>query len=255
MSSGERAQKRSVRTVAFAAGVIAIVIFGALAALAAKVEPELVSETANQTCDVFARAGQSWTELKVDPPANGTKSDGTLTVTITNLTDTKTFDWSSNIGVDAVYVKAGNGGSNLYRYDDPTNASAPGEQTSDTGLTSPGAGTTNQISHIAFCYDVESSPSPSPSPTETETATPTPTPTATPTETATPSESPSVLPTETETASPGPATSVSPTTTVLGEKLGRTGADVMQLAMFALMLIGLGVGSYVLARRAGNKTR
>jgi hypothetical protein len=253
MSSGVRARTRSVRNAALAAVVIGIVIAGALAALAAKVEPELVSETANQTCDDFARTGQSWTELKVDPPANGTKSDGTLTVTITNLTDTKTFDWSSNIGVDAVYVKAGNGGSYLYRYDDPTSASDPGEQTSDTGLTSPGAGTTNQISHIAFCYDVESSPSPSPSPSQSETPTPTPTPTETvtpsPSPTVTPSESPSVLPTSIETGSGSPSVSV------LGEKLGRTGADVIRVALFALMLIGLGIGSYVLAHRARNTNR
>jgi hypothetical protein len=252
MSQGAKAQLRSVRTVALAAGIIAIVVFGALAALAAKVDPEFISDTANQTCSDFARAGQSWIEKKVDPPANGTFTDGTLTVTITGY-DTKTFNWSSNIGVDAVYVKAGNAGSYLYRYDDPTNASAPGEQTSDTGLTTPGEGTTNQISHIAFCYDVESTPTPTPTPTPTETATPTPTPTVTPTETATPTESPSVLPTETETVVPG--TSPSATTSVLGEKLGRTGADVIRIALFAFMLIGLGLASYVLAHRAGKSTR
>ena len=55
---------------------------------------------------------------------------GPLTVTISNTQNDKTFDWSSNIGVDAVFVKAGSGGSYLYRYD------PPGEETSDTGLTS-----------------------------------------------------------------------------------------------------------------------
>jgi hypothetical protein len=68
-------------------------------------------------------------------------------VTITNF-DGKTFDWSSNIGVDAVYVKAGSAGSYLYIYEPPT------ESTGDTGLTTPGD-TGNEISHITFCYDLE----------------------------------------------------------------------------------------------------
>ena len=38
----------------------------------------------------------------------------------------KTFDWSSNIGVDAVIVKGGADGTHLYRYDPPT------EEKSDT---------------------------------------------------------------------------------------------------------------------------
>jgi hypothetical protein len=62
-----------------------------------------------------------------------------------------------------------------------------------------------------------------------------------------------VLPTETETQVPGAI--VSPSTSVLGRVLSRTGADVIRLALFALMLIGLGIGSYVLAQRAGNGKR
>ncbi len=89
----------------------------------------------------------TWIELKQDPPGNDVKSDGTLTVTITNF-DGKSFDWSSNIGVDAVYVKAGSAGSYLYIYEPPA------ESTGDTGLTTPGE-TGNEISHIAFCYDLE----------------------------------------------------------------------------------------------------
>ena len=92
-------------------------------------------------------AGQTWTQLKVDidPLVDGVYSDGTLTVTISNAQNDKTFDWSSNIGVDAVIVKGGSDGTYLYRYDPPT------EQTSDSGLTSPGE---NAISHVNFCYDV-----------------------------------------------------------------------------------------------------
>jgi hypothetical protein len=247
---------RKAAAVALAAIIGVIIYVGFMtSAFAAKVAPEFVEGASNRTCSEFVRAGQTWKELKVDPPANGQKSDGTLTVTISNMTNTKTFDWSSNIGVDAVFVKAGSAGSYLYRYDDPTNASAPGEQTSDTGLTSPGEDSTNQISHIAFCYDVESTPSPSPSPSETPSESPTPTPTPTPSETPsesptpspseTPSESPSVLPSQ-FTASPSPSTSV------LGEKLGRTGTDLRSLIVLSLGLLGLGVVTYLVSIRAAR---
>lgn len=252
MKPGARALSRNVRAVALATIIGASVLFGVLTtAFAAKVDPEFVEGASNKTCSEFARDGQTWTELKVDPPANGTKSDGTLTVTITNLTNTKTFDWSSNIGVDAVYVKAGSAGSNLYRYDDPTSESDPGEQTSDTGLTSPGEGTTNQISHISFCYDAESTPSPTPSETPSESPTPTPSETPSESPTPTPSESPSVLPSQ-FTPPPG---SPSPSTSVLGEKLGKTGADIVQFIAIALMLIGLGSAAYIVSMRARRSDR
>ena len=102
---------------------------------AASVTPEFFPGPSNQTCSELEGMGQSWTELKVDPNEDGVYSDGVLTVTISGTTDDKTFNWSSNIGVDSVYVKAGNGGSYLYRYDPPS------EATGDTNLTSPGAGT------------------------------------------------------------------------------------------------------------------
>ncbi len=252
---GAKTFARSVKGIALASVVIAVVLFAALSAFAAKVTPEFISGATNHTCSEFAKAGQTWKELKVDPPGNGTKSDGTLTVTITNF-DTKTFDWSSNIGIDAVFVKAGSAGSYLYRYDDPTSDSDPGEETSDTGLTSPGEGQTNQISHISFCYDVESSPSPSPSPSS-PTSTPT-TPTPTPSETPSTSPSPSVSPSESESPSPGVSvlpseTATSPGATVLGKKLTRTGADVIRLALFALALVLLGAAAYVISTRTARK--
>jgi hypothetical protein len=133
---------------------------------AASVTPTVVSQTANQTCTDFEPDGADWTELKVDPPGNGVFSDGTLTVTISAFNG-KSFNWSSNIGVDAVFVKAGAGGSHLYVYNP--------ESTGDTALSSPGdAG--NAISHISFCYDIDSTPTP----TSTSTNTATPTNTSTP---------------------------------------------------------------------------
>ena len=135
----------------------ALGLVGALAVpvLSASVTPEFYDITANKECDFFEGEGQTWTTLKVDPNPDGDGpfeyDDGTLFVTITNADDDKSFDWSSNIGVDAVYVKAGAGGSNLYRYDPPS------EVTGDTDLVSPGE-SGNGISHISFCYDLPDNP-------------------------------------------------------------------------------------------------
>lgn len=82
---------------------------------------------------------------------NGVFTDGTITVTVsTSPTPADgSLTWSSNIGVDAVIVKGGDNAS-LYSY-------SP-ESTGDSGLTSP-LNTTNGkyygISHVTFCYDVE----------------------------------------------------------------------------------------------------
>src|SRR5687768_7374287 len=47
------------------------------------------------------------TQFKIDQrPSNGTYSDGTLEVTISN-SDEDSFSWSSNIEVDSVVVKGG----------------------------------------------------------------------------------------------------------------------------------------------------
>jgi hypothetical protein len=104
----------------------------------------------NPTCSQLA---PGTTELKIDPVPQGTttQSDGTLTVTI--VVNGAVFDWSSNIGVNAVFVKAGNSGL-LYVYDPPA--------TSDTGLHGP---ENKDISHILFCYGI------SPPPTTTTTTT------------------------------------------------------------------------------------
>jgi hypothetical protein len=200
-----------------AGGVLAVVavLVGALPGTtrAAHVTPEFIDVTSNQTCDdLFPTAG--YAELKIDPPANGVKSDGTLKVEILNLTDTKTFDWRTlgvatdtfpGISIDAVYVKAGSAGSYLYVY-------AP-EEVQDTGLTSPGGGTTNQISHITFCYDVEPpTPTRTPTPSSTVTATSTSTGTATNTPTGTPTETPTSTPTG-EAGTNTPTLTPTPTTT------------------------------------------
>jgi len=232
MRSWTKAHARTVRTAVFAAVVIAIVIIGALAALASKVDPVFVE--GNPKCPA------GLTPLEADGTGfhNGVYTDGTLSVTTSNFNaDEKSFDWSSNIGVDEVIVKGGPN-ANVYSYNP--------EETSDTGLHTPfndSSGSNYGLSHVLFCYDTEGSPSPSPSGSTTPTSTPTET--VSPSPSVSPTESPSVLPTETVRTSVSP----SATTSVLGEKLGRTGADIIRLVLFAFMLIGLGVASYVLAIR------
>lgn len=98
----------------------------------------------NLTCGSFATG---WTETKIDPPREGTITVAGGSITVSNLTD-DTFDWSSTIGIDAVFVKGGSSGSSFYRYDPPA------ESFGDTGLGVPQP-SNNGISHISFCWDAD----------------------------------------------------------------------------------------------------
>ncbi len=165
---------------------VGIAVF-ALPAVATHVEPETVG--GNPTCSDLISDGII--ELKVEPVEDGTFSDGTLTVTIDvrDTDDGPVFDWTSNIGVDAVFVKGGPNG-NLYVYDP--------EATSDTGLHAPVNPNNDKfygLSHISFCYDKDETTTPptSPPPTTPTTPPPTETPTEAPT---TPVETPVPVPTE-----------------------------------------------------------
>jgi hypothetical protein len=112
----------------------------------------------NVTCADLAPEGATWIELTVEPVEDGTSTDGTLTVTVDVRTtaDGPVFDWTSNIGVDAVFVKGGPGG-NLYTYDPPA------ESTGDTSLHAPvNPNNPNDqffgLSHVSFCYDEDVPP-------------------------------------------------------------------------------------------------
>jgi hypothetical protein len=138
-----------VLTVAMLAGT-------AGAVSAASVTPTPIND-GNPTCGDF---DAGWTEFKLEGGTlgNGTFTDGTLEVTISNFQNSNagapgSFDWSSNIGVDAVFVKAGNDKHNLFVYDP--------ESTGDTDL-GPQGGQGNGISHISFCYDEDDAPPPPP---------------------------------------------------------------------------------------------
>ena len=105
------------------------------------VQPTLVP--GNPTCQTLT---QSNSELKIEPPGNGVFTGGALQVTISGFNDPEGyFDWTSNLGIDAVFVKGGPGGD-LYEYQGAT---------ADTNLHPPINGNTGKpygISHISFCW-------------------------------------------------------------------------------------------------------
>jgi len=141
------------------------------ASLAASVEPVTSLQdgrlSGNPKCasiDDWYGGGQHWNEAKVDsePRAGSYDFGNGRIVTISNWDPkTRTFDWTSTFGIDAVFIKAGqgNGGFNtLYVYA-PTPSSM--ESFGDTGLTSLGP---RGVSHVDFCWDDDMPPaSPSPS--------------------------------------------------------------------------------------------
>ena len=206
----------------------------AMPTLAATVTPTPVND-GNPTCGDF-NAG--WTQLKVEPPGNGQFTDGTLTVTITHYVGSNSgtpgsFDWSSNVGVDAVFVKAGNDKHNLYSYNP--------EATGDTGL-SPQAGQGNGISHLSFCYDAGGT---------TATPTPTPTPSGTPT---TPTGTPTT-PTGTPTTPGGGVAGGNPTPTPAGTLPNTAASTQTSVPTLALSLLLIGsLGALVSVRRARRQS-
>jgi hypothetical protein len=150
-------RKTSVLTVALA--LVLALLFGAFALTSGRtagaetdgpeVLPELIENNNNPTC-----ADQGYAhELKIESIDldNKAYSDGILNVTISDLQynsdsppEAVQFNWASNIGVDAVLVKASNT-ANAYIYDPPA------ESTGDDGLIAP---ENKGISHISFCYDL-----------------------------------------------------------------------------------------------------
>jgi hypothetical protein len=113
-------------------------------ASAASVTPTLV--TGNPGC---ADINSAWSELKIDNvPKNQDYSDGKLTVTVSNVQGSKTFDWSASGPVNAVLIKASTQ-TYVYTYDPAV--------TGDTAMDSPGKWA---ISHVSFCYGAADQPPP-----------------------------------------------------------------------------------------------
>ena len=72
---------------------------------------------------------------------NGTYTDGTLTVTVTNATNTS-FSWSANQSLGAVLVKAGS----------TTEVNPGGTSGTAQSPFNPNSGQLYDISHVTFCY-------------------------------------------------------------------------------------------------------
>ena len=115
---------------------MAIAFAGARSAAAASVVP--TQEDGNPTCaDLGLTAELGYIDIKVDPPVSGTYSG----ITVTFVDGLSSVNFSAGFPIEAVIVKGGNEGANLYDYPSPG-------ATSDTGLTTP---TLQNISHVNFC--------------------------------------------------------------------------------------------------------
>jgi uncharacterized cupin superfamily protein len=107
-------------------------------------------KSGNPTCKTLLGDAAAF-EVKIDPPKSGTY--GPITVTFHD--NGTQVDFSSTVAVDAVFVKGGNQGGNLYDY-----SSAP--STGDNNLTTPTGpnGQPQGISHVSFCWNEEPPPTP-----------------------------------------------------------------------------------------------
>jgi hypothetical protein len=174
----------------------------------------------------------SLTKFEGNPVTSGTMDGVTITV------NDPSFDWKSQIGIDAVIVKGGDN-ANVYFYD---------EATSDTGLQAPINPQNDKpfgLSHIEFCIDEDV--------TTTTTTTTVPggggggggggtTTTTTPPATTTTTTPPIVAPTTVHNTSTTAAAEVLPTTVRPG-KLAFTGIeDVVPIGALALTLMTTGSG-------------
>jgi LPXTG-motif cell wall-anchored protein len=209
----------------------------------------------NATCSDLAPEGATWFELKVEPVKDGTFTDGTLTVTIdvTETEDGPVFDWTSNIGVDAVFVKGGPGGL-LYVYDP--------ESTGDTGLHAPVNPSNDKffgLSHVSFCYDedqptttTESTTTTTEKPTTTtESTTTTEKPTTT-TESTTTTEKPTTTTESTTTTALAPSTTTTSLAAAPVGQLPRTGSGSQTLLIVAGIILLLGGGALLGSAKLGQ---
>jgi hypothetical protein len=167
--------------------------------------------------------------------ADGEFSDGTVTVTVTNY-DGKTFDWSTDEGIDAVIVLGGPDGvgSSVYSFESP--------ETSDQSahaLADPQGGYYPTF-HFLVCYEAAPSTEPTDEPTDE------------PEELGEETEEPGEEPEEPgeEPEEPGET----PTSTVLGRKfLPATGpGGLMPMGITGLIVLALGSGAYVVSARGAR---
>jgi hypothetical protein len=158
--------KRSARGPSIGVALLLSMMLIGLSVGTAHADGVLVS--GNQNC---AQLIPGSPELRINAPADGVFTDGTLTVTIDvrtlandsetldhpgNQTGSQVFDFSATGGTVIGVVVKGGSNANFYDY-------RPAGVTSDTGLHAPlGAGPGGNkffgLSHISFCYLVKASP-------------------------------------------------------------------------------------------------
>jgi hypothetical protein len=179
------------RTLLAIAAALGLMVALALPALAARTVTQIPGND-NKTC---GELGDYEFEFKIDETPSGFYDQDDPAVKVTPDVDTgfevtitpgagNSFSFTANLAVEAVFVKGGNDGGNLYEYDPAV--------LSDSGLQTP---TGQQVSHVSFCWTTAPgetpTPTPTPSPTpEEETPTPTPSPTGEEPEEETPTPSP-----------------------------------------------------------------
>jgi hypothetical protein len=265
MQTGTPVRRRSARTHSnlraggwLASGLlVAVATLGPSAGLAAaaSVAPVQIS-SGNPTCDDVAGDAASWTEFKLQDEqlADGTYSDGVLTITITSFAGSASgvpgsFDWAASEGIDAVFVKAGSERHHLYVYDP--------EAIADSGL-QPQAGRGNGISHLSFCYDRnpadEQTETPGEQPTEDPSEQPTDDPSEQPTDD--PSEGPFEGGQSSIEATPSPTGAVLSATGVPAVTLPPTDTDVDSTAapsMLGWRLVLIGLAALIAALLLGGR--
>jgi hypothetical protein len=112
----------------------------------------------NPTCEDLSESPYNCgpNEVKFDTD-DGDLYDGNTKgpITLDDVIDDYSFDWSSTLGVDCVLAKAASDNHNLYTY-------VP-DSFGDTGLESNNQD--HAISHLLFCYNLDSSTTTSTTPT------------------------------------------------------------------------------------------
>jgi LPXTG-motif cell wall-anchored protein len=254
-----RSRRAIVGVAAMALGAAGLV--GGLASMAAAhegTEPEELDE--NYSCAELAElvgTDQEWIESKHEGffdaegeydlvlSDRGTPDDDSDDAIVTIIvTGPKNFDWVSNVGIDAVFVKGGNAHGSYFYYFDGA------ELTEDVDYTVPPyGGEQNAISHITFCWDDEGGGTTTTSSSTTSSTVPHDTSTtssSTTSSTVAPSTSSSSSST---TMAPTTSSSMATTTTVSsGGGLPVTGSNTGLLAALGggLLLAG---GIFLVARR------
>jgi hypothetical protein len=235
-----------------------------------EVEPEPVDN--GLSCPELAEAfgvDQMWEEFKIDDVANddftetytiddrGTEDEGDdATVTIT-VKAGKTFEWESNIGIDAVYVQGRDDDHGAYFYLYAPEADSE-EMFSDVDLGTPPwhHWDKNKIKSISFCFDEDhGAPTTSSTTTSTTEAPSTTSTTEAPSTTSTTEAPSSTTSSSVSPTTQTPSTNLSPPSTAPDRSLPITGSSTgpMVIAGLGLLLAGaLLVGGTQLWRRFGR---